>query len=114
VLFFAALMMSLYVGDRSGCSDGVCAGATTDCVVVGSGAGAAGADSSLSWGAGVVEMEVSLLKEFSSGRLLFRTRLIVRDMLVNILGVRGVLRGVESSSTCCPVVVSNEYELLLA
>jgi hypothetical protein len=66
--------------------------------VVGSGAGVLGVCSSLSWGAGAVETEVSLLKEFSSGRLLFRTRLIVQDMLVKIFGVRGALIEAESSS----------------
>jgi hypothetical protein len=83
-------------------------------VVVDSQIGAVGVDSSLSSTAGVVEVGVSLLNAFKSGRLLFRTRLIVRDMLVNSFGVRGVLRGPESSSPWCLDVASNEYALPFA
>jgi hypothetical protein len=84
---FDALMMSLYVtvGDGSGCVVGL-TGSVTDL---------SGVDASFSWG-GAVEEVVS--NAFSIGRLFFRTKLIVLDMFLRNVGVRGVLSGKSSSA----------------
>lgn len=86
---FDALMMSLYVtvGDGSGCVVGLI-GSVTDL------SGDADDDAWFSWGGGVEEL---VSNAFSTGRLFFRTKLIVFDMFLRNVGVRGVLSGKSSS-----------------